>query len=110
MATNFVEMLAKYSPNIGPLEPYSGHIVVADLDNLLQTVRARRVIGTGHLDLVPAHLGKSLGKVNDCLAMKIGGIAEDAINTLNHFVRPALKSNDRRETLRTRIRAISSSC
>src|SRR5690242_6324305 len=43
MTSNLVEVCAQYLPDVGPLETYTGHVVSTDLDELLQTVGARRL-------------------------------------------------------------------
>lgn len=52
--TYLIEVLAEYCPNTRPLQTNATHIVVADLDNLLQREHARRMRAkfvAGHLHI-----------------------------------------------------------
>ncbi len=57
VASNPVEVLSEHIPDVAPFEPDTGHVVVADLDDLLETVCAWGVVGPGHPNLVPADFG-----------------------------------------------------
>ena len=72
MATHMVEVLAENCPQTRPLHADAPHVVVGDLDDLLQREQPRIVRHAGALDLLPRHVTQRLHKVYDRLAGQLG--------------------------------------
>jgi hypothetical protein len=66
LGTNLVKVFAKNIPKIGPLEPNARHIVVGDLDKLLQAEHPRMLRKAGGLNFLPRYVAKCLDEVNNC--------------------------------------------
>ncbi len=60
-----IEMLPDDIPKIGPLKTDTTHVVVGDLDKLLQTEQPRMLRKTGWLYLFPSDITQSLHEIND---------------------------------------------
>ena len=68
VTSDFVEMSAQDLPDVSPFEADTGHVVAADLDELLQREEARAVRHAARLDLLPRDVAQCANEVdNRCL-------------------------------------------
>ena len=58
-------MLAEDVPQVRPLQTDAAHVVVRDLDQLLQAEQPRVLRQPRGLDLLPRHVAQGLDKVHD---------------------------------------------
>ena len=86
IAAGLVEVLADDVPDARPLQADAAHVVVGDLDDLLQRVHARRRGG----QLVLGHVAQPLDKLDDGVAVETRRPGEYAIDGHDHALRDGL--------------------
>ena len=76
-ATHLVEVLSQDVPQIRPLKTDTVHVVVRDLDQLLQAEQPRMLGCSRGLDLFPRDIAQRTNEVDNCgLGKSISGWAE----------------------------------
>ena len=63
--THLVEVFPENHPDAAPLQPDAVHVVIRNLDELLQAKHTRPCGRAGRLDLFPRDFAESLDKVDD---------------------------------------------
>lgn len=58
-------MLSENLPDVGPLETNPTHVVIRDLDQLLEGEEARTIRSARRLDLLPRDVAEGLDELDD---------------------------------------------